>query len=53
MALKSGPMQVAHNFFSAESEVLRDIDRLNLWHLRGGELVREAALAGPEGQPPP
>ena len=31
MALKPGPMQVVHNFFSTKSEVLRDIDRLDLW----------------------
>ena len=31
MALKPGPMQVVHNFFTTKSEVLRDIDRLDLW----------------------
>ena len=31
MALKPGPMQVIHNFFTTKSEVLRDIDRLDLW----------------------
>ena len=31
MALKPGPMQVIHDFFSTKSEVLRDIDRLDLW----------------------
>ena len=31
MALKPGPMQVIHDFFTTKSEVLRDIDRLDLW----------------------
>lgn len=31
MALKPGPMHVIHNFFTTKSEVLRDIDRLDLW----------------------
>ena len=31
MALQPGPMQVIHNFFTTKSEVLRDIDRLDLW----------------------
>ena len=31
MALKPGPMQVVHDFFTTKSEVLRDIDRLDLW----------------------
>ncbi len=31
MALKPGPMQVIHNFFTTKSEVLRDIDSLDLW----------------------
>ena len=31
MPLTPGPMQVIHNFFTSKSEVLRDIDRLDLW----------------------
>ena len=31
MALEPGPMQVVHNFFTTKSEVLADIDRLDLW----------------------
>jgi len=31
MALEPGPMQVIHNFFSTKSEVLADIDKLDLW----------------------
>ena len=31
MALEPGPMQVIHNFFTTKSEVLADLDRLDLW----------------------
>ncbi len=31
MALDPGPMRVMHNFFNSKSEVLADIDRLDLW----------------------
>jgi Cupin domain len=31
MALEPGPMQVVHNFFSTKSEVLADLDKLDLW----------------------
>lgn len=31
MALDPGPMRVMHNFFKSKSEVLADIDRLDLW----------------------
>lgn len=31
MALEPGPMQVVHNFFKDKSEVLADIDQLDLW----------------------
>lgn len=31
MALEPGPMQVVHNFFSSKSEVLADLDKLDLW----------------------
>ncbi len=31
MTLEPGPMRVEHNFFSTKSEVLADIDRLDLW----------------------
>jgi hypothetical protein len=31
MALESGPMRVIHNFFSTKSEVLADLDKLDLW----------------------
>ena len=31
MALKPGPMQVIHNFFTTKSEVFKDLDRLDLW----------------------
>ncbi|MCX2978007.1 cupin domain-containing protein [Candidatus Marimicrobium litorale] len=31
MPLDPGPMRVMHNFFKNKSEVLADIDRLDLW----------------------
>jgi quercetin dioxygenase-like cupin family protein len=31
MALSPGPMQVVHNFFTSKSEVLEDINKLDLW----------------------
>ena len=31
MALKPGPMQVVHNFFTSKSEVFADLDKLDLW----------------------
>ena len=31
MPLESGPMQVIHNAFTSKSEVLADLDRLDLW----------------------
>ena len=31
MALQPGPMKVIHNFFSTKSEVLADLDKLDLW----------------------
>ena len=31
MALEPGPMQVVHNFFTTKSEVLADLDKLDLW----------------------
>ena len=31
MPLDPGPMRVIHNFFTSKSEVLADIDKLDLW----------------------
>lgn len=31
MALEPGPMKVIHNYFNTKSEVLADLDRLDLW----------------------